>query len=455
MYVMLNVNRPKKRGGGVALLASKEYQLTTIKTSASNDIQVLTANCVSKNQYFVVTIVYKAPQTDILTFQNFPLEHLFAMGPKNNHILCGDLNIDFSKYNKKTENFLREIGSLSLYLKSKKNEHTRETIRSNSTLDVFFSNFECETEVLKTKVSDHYGVCLKVSDLNDDQNNTIENEREKQRNWNALNRFTNVLELNVELSIELKSKDDFFRLCTAEEGIRNLENIINKTLDLLTPKKIITNKKRRNWITNEVKNACSKKQRLWNNFLQSRSQEVKKQYNLQNNKTKTLVRNAKKNYYEKIFDKQNDSNGKSFYRYLNQICHPNKKTKSEITNTIDSETLNNFFINIGPSLAKKIEKPYDGNMINRVVDSFVLKPIQNDEVKSEIKELVGKKSSDYMGLTNYLLKTINPVISGYLTDIFNKIIDESHYPESLKVSKVVPIFKDGDPSEPNNYIPAL
>ena len=61
-------NRPNKRGGGVALLESKEYQLTTINTSASNDIKVLTANYVSKNQCFEVTIVYKAPQTDILTF---------------------------------------------------------------------------------------------------------------------------------------------------------------------------------------------------------------------------------------------------------------------------------------------------------------------------------------------------------------------------------------------------
>ena len=59
-------------------------------------------------------------------------------------------------------------------------------------------------------MSDHYGVCLKVSDLNNDHNNTIENEREKQRNWNVLKRFTNVLELNVELTIELNSKDDFF-----------------------------------------------------------------------------------------------------------------------------------------------------------------------------------------------------------------------------------------------------
>ena len=149
----------------------------------------------------------------------------------------------------------------------------------------FFSNFECETEVLKTKVADHYGVCLKVSDLNDNENNTRKDEQEKQRNWNALNKFTNVLELNVELSIQLKSKD-FFRLCTAEEGIRNLEKTINKTLDLITPKKSSHTKKRRNWITNEVKNACSKKQRLWNKFLQSRSQEVKKQYNFKTTKRK-------------------------------------------------------------------------------------------------------------------------------------------------------------------------
>ena len=73
---------------------------------------------------------------------------------------------------KKTGKVLREIGSLNLYLKSKKNEHRGETIRSNPTLDVIFSNFEFETEVLKTKVSDHYGVYLKVSDLNRKQNKT-------------------------------------------------------------------------------------------------------------------------------------------------------------------------------------------------------------------------------------------------------------------------------------------
>ena len=102
---------------------------------------------------------------------------------------------------------------------------------------MFYSQILNVKQVLKIKVSEHYGVSdlndyLRVSDLNDNQNNTIEDEQEKQRNWNALNKLTNSLELNVELS-----KDNFFRLCTAEEGIRNLEKIINRTLDLTTPKK--------------------------------------------------------------------------------------------------------------------------------------------------------------------------------------------------------------------------
>ena len=82
-------------------------------------------------------------------------------------------------------------------------------------------------------------------------------------------------------------------------------------------------------------------------------------------------------------------------------------------------------------------------MINRVVDSFVLKPVQNDKAKIDIKHLDEKKSSDCMGITIHLLKTIDSVIDGYLTDIFKKILDKSTYPERLKFSKVVPIFKDG------------
>ena len=92
-------------------------------------------------------------------------------------------------------------------------------------------------------------------------------------------------------------------------------------------------------------------------------------------------------------------------------------------------------------------------MINRVVDAFALKLDQNDEVKFEKSNLLEKKGFRLYGFNKPSSKKINRVITGYLTDTFNKVIDESHYPENLKVSKVVPIFKDGDSNEPNIYRP--
>ena len=49
--------------------------------------------------------------------------------------------------------------------------------------------------------------------------------KKKHGNWKALNSFTDILELNVELSIELKSKDNFFSVMDSGGGnLRSREN---------------------------------------------------------------------------------------------------------------------------------------------------------------------------------------------------------------------------------------
>ena len=223
--------------------------------------------------------------------------------------------------------------------------------------------------------------------------------------------------LNCQLN--LRQKMIFFHICTAEDRIRNFEKIINKTLDLLTPKNSSKTKKDETGLPAKLKMLVPRN-KVFGIIFCSPCHKKQKTIQPTEQQNKNISKKRKKELLQKKFDKRNDSNGQSFYRHPNQIFHPNPKRKSEITNTIDSETLKNFFVNIGPSLSKKIEKPYNGKMINRVVCSFVLKPLQNEEANFELKHLVGKKSSDYMGLTNHLLKTINAVISGYLRDIFKK-----------------------------------
>ena len=64
-----------------------------------------------------------------------------------------------------------------------------------------------------------------------------------------------------------------------------------------------------------------------------------------------------------------------------------------------------------------------------------------------------KNSSGFDGVSNKILKKIIPHILGSLTRCINLSIKEEQFPERLKISKITPIYKKGDPQDPGNYRP--
>ena len=64
-----------------------------------------------------------------------------------------------------------------------------------------------------------------------------------------------------------------------------------------------------------------------------------------------------------------------------------------------------------------------------------------------------KRSTDYYGFSNKFLKTVNPVVTPTLTKHLNRMIFEKTVPPSMKVSKVIPLFKNGTRQDPRNYRP--
>ena len=70
-----------------------------------------------------------------------------------------------------------------------------------------------------------------------------------------------------------------------------------------------------------------------------------------------------------------------------------------------------------------------------------------------IKHLKNKKSCGHDGIPVCIIKLLNNMISPILSYIFNQCIISSKYPESLKVAKVIPLFKSGDRQNPGNYRP--
>ena len=151
-----------------------------------------------------------------------------------------------------------------------------------------------------------------------------------------------------------------------------------------------------------MKNQCSKKIKLWKNFLDDKSEETKEKFRRQRNKCKQLVRRSKKDFYSKIFCKENDKNNKKFFQFIKNLTN-NKSLglNHDPSKGISATVLKDFFVEIGPNLAKKIKNNFEISSIPRNKKSLFLRKTDKPEVFNELKHLNNKKSLDIFGLSNF------------------------------------------------------
>ena len=87
----------------------------------------------------------------------------------------------------------------------------------------------------------------------------------------------------------------------------------------------------------------------------------------------------------------------------------------------------------------------------RINTSIFLSPSSPQEVF--IKALKENKAKRTLDIEIKFLKIANPVISNYLSFIFNSCLSSAIYPDSLKLAEVIPIFKEGDREKTTDYRP--
>ena len=75
--------------------------------------------------------------------------------------MCGDLNIDHSKTNAKFSSLENVLGGYDL---NKQERFTRETINSQTRIDIVYCSQEVEVDVLKSTITDNYTVQNKLDE---------------------------------------------------------------------------------------------------------------------------------------------------------------------------------------------------------------------------------------------------------------------------------------------------
>ena len=137
-----------------------------------------------------------------------------------------------------------------------------------------------------------------------------------------------------------------------------------------------------------------------------------------------------------------------FFKYNNKLLENEQDIVSNF---------NDFFINLGPTLASKIKKPSHKsfkNYINKKHECiFKFQNVTEDYVRKIISDLSTKDSYGHDGISTQLLKYILDEICKPLTLVVNQCLQTGIFPDNMKLAKLIPIYKKVDSSNMSNYRP--
>jgi hypothetical protein len=179
----------------------------------------------------------------------------------------------------------------------------------------------------------------------------------------------------------------------------------------------------------------------------------------------TLMRKAKILYFENNLN-LHEKNPKKTWEILKEVM--GKKTNSPITEiningTISNdpariaEEFNSFFSSVGSKIAANI-KPVEKDPLSYIpmqpgLPQLDLGETGEIEVRNFLNKMDKKTSPDLDGISVSLLKFVADEVCIPLGHIFNVSITTGLYPDKLKTSRVVPIFKCGEKTSCDNYRP--
>lgn len=174
----------------------------------------------------------------------------------------------------------------------------------------------------------------------------------------------------------------------------------------------------------------------------------------------------KRNYYDlKLANSKTDL--KATWNILNEVINKHKQTltyPSSFKNNgkclRDSVSIaHNFckyFSNIGPNQASKIAPTaanYYDCLTRQRQELLEFLPLTGDELKEIVQTFALHKAPGVDNIPMRVIKLSIDEILDPLTEIINLSLESGCFPDALKIAKVLPIFKSGDPERFENYRP--
>ena len=252
-----------------------------------------------------------------------------------------------------------------------------------------------------------------------------------------------------------------------QTAFSHLYNELSNLHDKYFPKRRIQLKYnyKKPWLSEGLRQAIKTKNKLHRKSVIIKSSYNESTYKRYRNKLRRVLLSEEKRYYAELLHK-NKNNMKKTWLILKNIVNKGISKRVQSTFRIHDDTIisdkaiisvkfNDFFINIGPTLAKKIPSQIISPlqfMGERVFNSLFLEPVYPGEIDMIVKNLK-HSAPGHDEITTAILQLALPAIRTSLVHVMNLSLAEGIFPDELKVAKVLPLYKGDNPILFNNCRP--
>ena len=224
------------------------------------------------------------------------------------------------------------------------------------------------------------------------------------------------------------------------------------------------------WLAKGILPSVQQKNVLYRKFIRTKDLTERKlllqNFKIYKNTFHRFTRINRSDYYKHYFEEPKYSSKKTWdwIRSIislktnshKKIRSINISNKTESNSKIMTETFNSYFVTIGRDVDSKIihtSTSYKDYLQGSVLNSFFLRPAIEKEVISVINEMKTIKSTGPNSIPTKMLKISNKTICKLLTYLINLSFSNGIFPDLLKSSNIIPIFKREENQGCNHYQP--